>query len=219
MFVLLSIIFSAAGCSPTSEEVEATPTPIPTAVIPTKPTYTVERGEVIQEMQFTARVAPVIQEELFFRTNGRVRNIYLDEGDEVEEGQIIADLEFLDDLERQLASDQLRLRRAEINVENAEIALDLFINSKPSPEVILAEAEKKLAEAEQAVSKAERALGMTTLTASQANIDAAYAQVVLTEQAYERARENFEPYANKPENNINRARLQAALSAAEQGCC
>jgi len=217
LLVLVSIIVSVTGCSSASpEEADATPTPIPTAVIPTKPTYTVERGEVIEEMQFTARVAPVVQEELFFRANGRVRNVYFEEGDDVAVGQVIADLEFLDDLERQLTSDQLRLRGGEINVENAQLALDLFKQNTLSTEMVLALAEKNLADAEQAVSKAARALGLTQLTADQADIDAAYAQVVLTEDVLERARERFEPYASKPENNINRARLQADLSSAEQ---
>jgi multidrug efflux pump subunit AcrA (membrane-fusion protein) len=171
---------------------------------------------VIEEMQFTARVAPVVQKELFFRTDGRVRNVYMEEGDEVESGQVIADLEFLDDLERQLAADQLRLRRAEINVENAQLALDLFKQNKPSSITIQAQAEKELADAEQAVSKAARALGLTQLTADQADIDAAYAQVVLAQEALDRAKERFEPYANRPENNLTRANLQAALSAAEQ---
>ena len=126
------------------------------------------------------------------------------------------DLEFLDELERQLSSDQLSLRRAEIQVNNAQIALDLYKQSKPSPEMVLAQAAKDLADAQQAVEKAERALGITQSTASQANIDAAYAQVILAEQALDRARDNFEPYANKPENNLTRAQLQAALSAAEQ---
>ncbi len=84
------LIFSAAGCSsPGSAEAEVTPTPYPTAVIPTKPTYTVERGEVVEELQFSARVAPVVQEELFFRTDGRVRCVYADDGDSFEEGQIV----------------------------------------------------------------------------------------------------------------------------------
>jgi HlyD family secretion protein len=92
----------------------------------------------------------------------------------------------------------------------------LYKQSKPSPEMVLAQAAKDLADAQQAVEKAERALGITQSTASQANIDAAYAQVILAEQALDRARDNFEPYANKPENNLTRAQLQAALSAAEQ---
>ena len=197
-------------------ESDATPTPYPTAIVPTKPTYTVESGEVVEELQFSARVAPVVQTELFFRTDGRVRGVYVEEGDIVIEGQIIADLEFLDDLERQLASDQLRLRRAEIQVDNAQLNLDLFQQNQPSPENVQAQASKNLAEAEKAVEMAARALGITQLTANQANIDAAYAQVVISEKSLEQAQERFEPYASKPENNITRANLQAQLSAAEQ---
>ncbi len=217
LIVLVSLVLSAAGCSASdAAEAEATPTPYPTAIIPTKPTYTVERGEVIEKLQFSARVAPVVQAELFFRTDGRVRGVYVEDGDSVEEGQVIADLEFLDDLERQLSSDQLRLRRSEIYVENAQLALDLFEQSEPSPEIVQAQATKELADAEQAAEKAARSLGLTQLTANQADIDAAYAQVILAEQALDRARERFEPYANKPDNNLTRAHLQAELSAAEQ---
>ena len=90
------------------------------------------------------------------------------------------------------------------------------MKNTPSSELVLALAGKTLADAEDTVSKTARALGLTQLTANQADIDAAYAQVVLTEESLERARERFEPYANKPENNINRARVQADLSAAEQ---
>jgi RND family efflux transporter MFP subunit len=216
LLLLLSIFLSSCSFSSTDTEEQATPTPFPTAIIPTKPTYTVERGEVIEEMQFSARVAPIVQEPLFFRTNGRVRGVYVEAGDEVQAGQVIADLEFLDDLERQLASDQLRLRRAEIQMENSRIALALFEQSKPLPEIVQAQAAKNLADAQQAVQKTERALSLTQSTADQASIDAAYAQMLLAEQALERAQERFEPYAGKPESNLTRANLQAALSAAEK---
>jgi RND family efflux transporter MFP subunit len=211
---LLTLISCSSTASPDQEQ--ATPTPVPTAIVPTKPTYNVQRGEVIEEIQFSGRVAPVIQESLFFRTSGRVRNVYVEEGDTVTAGQVIADLEFLDDLERQLATDQLSLRRAEIYVENAQIALDLFVLNKPTPEMVQAEAAWALAEAQDAVTRAQRAFGITQATANQSSIDAAYAQMLMAEQALERAKTNFEPFANKPETNLTRARLQAALSAAQQ---
>ena len=51
------MIISTVGCSSTSTETseESTPTPLPTSIIPTKPTYVVEKGDVIEEMQFNAR--------------------------------------------------------------------------------------------------------------------------------------------------------------------
>jgi RND family efflux transporter MFP subunit len=73
-----------------------------------------------------------------------------------------------------------------------------------------------VAEAEKAVADAERAYHLTQSTASQADIDAAFAQIILSEQNLDRAREAFEPYQNKPEDNLERARLQSQLSAAQQ---
>ena len=56
---------------------EPTPTPIPTSVIPIKPTYTVKVGEIMRERTFSGRVAPVVEEALFFRVSGRVRSVYV----------------------------------------------------------------------------------------------------------------------------------------------
>ena len=52
--------------------------------------------------------------------------------------------------------------------------------------------------------------------ASQATIDTAQAQVVLAEDALERAEAQFRPYENKPESNLIRANLLTRLAAAEQ---
>jgi multidrug resistance efflux pump len=55
-----------------------------------------------------------------------------------------------------------------------------------------------------------------TTTASQADIDAAEANVVLMKDALDKAKEDFKPYENKPEDNLNRAEYQARLAAAQQ---
>src|SRR5690554_3384235 len=81
----------------TGQQDEATPTPIPTAIVPLKPTYEVKTGEIVRETSFTGRVSPVVENELFFRTGGRVRTIYFARNDVVKAGDVIADLE-IDDL-------------------------------------------------------------------------------------------------------------------------
>jgi len=96
-----------------------TPTPIPTPIVPTKPVYEVQTGEVIDIVQFSGRVAPVEEVELFFRTGGRVRNIFVERDDLVVEGQVLADLE-IDDLERDLATGLLELERVEQALEEAQ---------------------------------------------------------------------------------------------------
>jgi RND family efflux transporter MFP subunit len=219
VIMLLGVIIlgsGLSGCSSTSSQELPTPTPIPTPIVPTKPTYEVMVGEITKELQFNARVAPVTEEELFFRTSGRVRNVYVEKGDEVTKDQVLADLEFLDNLERQYEADKLALRKAEIYAENAQHYLDLFKLTTASPELQEAQARLALAEAQKAVADTERAYNLTKSTASQADIDAAYAQTILAEESLEKARDAFEPYENKPEDNLVRAQLQSRLSAAQQ---
>jgi multidrug efflux pump subunit AcrA (membrane-fusion protein) len=75
-------------------------------------------GEVVDVLEFTGRVTAVNEEDLFFRTDGFVRNIYFKRDDFVKEGDIIADLE-IDSLERNLAAAQLQLERAQVRLDVA----------------------------------------------------------------------------------------------------
>ena len=126
--IALSLILSGCALLPAGRSAEiaaneATPTPIPTSVIPVKPTYTVKIGEILRERTFSGRIAPVVEEALFFRSSGRIRNVYASRNDFVTAGQIIADLE-IDDLERELTSAQLNLERAQSRLYSAEKELE-----------------------------------------------------------------------------------------------
>jgi HlyD family secretion protein len=94
-------------------------------------------------------------------------------------------------------------------IEDAQNALE----DAQNPELQQALALQAIADAEKALEIAERNLRILQTPASQADIDAAKAQVVLAQQALERAQDLFEPYENKPEDNIVRAQLLASLSA------
>ncbi len=98
---------------------EADVTPIPTPVVPTKPTYTVQRGEVVNEIEFTGRITPVKEVELSFHTNGYVRKMYVQRGEAVKAGQVLADLE-VSDLENQLAQAKLSLKTSETQLVAAQ---------------------------------------------------------------------------------------------------
>lgn len=126
--IALSLILSSCALLPAGRSAEiaaneATPTPIPTSVIPVKPTYSVKIGEILRERTFSGRIAPVVEEALFFRSSGRIRNVYASRNDFVTAGQIIADLE-IDDLERELTSAQLNLERAQSRLYSAEKELE-----------------------------------------------------------------------------------------------
>ncbi|MFC1997211.1 efflux RND transporter periplasmic adaptor subunit [Chloroflexota bacterium] len=96
--------------------------------------------------------------------------------------------------------------------KDAEDALDDLNN----PELQQALALEAIAVAKKAIENAEKKLGITTGTANQADIDAAWAQVILSEKALEDAQEDFEDHAKKPVDNLTRANYQAKLSAAQQ---
>ena len=103
-----------------------TPTPIPTAVVPIKPTYTVQRGELVSQLEFSGRISPEVEEDLFFRADGRVRTVLAKRNDMVTTGQILAELE-IDALERELESAQLELERSQVRLEQAQSELEYQI--------------------------------------------------------------------------------------------
>jgi multidrug efflux pump subunit AcrA (membrane-fusion protein) len=74
---------------------------------------------VVKTVEFNGRVAPVIEQELFFQTSGFVRNVFVKRDEFVTKGQVLADLE-IDSLERELASAQLELERVQQQLEKAE---------------------------------------------------------------------------------------------------
>lgn len=132
VWAILITGFILSSCSGVTSKEEPTPTPLPTVAALAKPTYTVQRGEVVESLTFTGRIAPINNTEIFFRTNGRIRKIYVEEGDVIKTGQVIADLEGIDDLQRQVALKQLNLQRVQIYADNAQLNYDIFIDTTPT---------------------------------------------------------------------------------------
>lgn len=106
----------------------ATPTPIainlPTKLVgtpaaPTQTTYTVQSGEVRQGETYTGRVVLARQEDLFFRRNGPVAQVYVKDGDKVQAGDIIATLDDVM-LQLDLESAQLGVQIAQENLTQAQ---------------------------------------------------------------------------------------------------
>jgi len=150
--VLLAILIAVTGCARAAapQEEEATPTPIPTPIVPVKPTYQVQRGEVVKSIQFTGRIAPVVEEELFFRTSGYVGTVYVKRNQQVKTGDLLGELETTD-LQNQLAQAQAELEAIQISagrqiteataaLKIAELRLATIKAENPDLQVISAEA-------------------------------------------------------------------------------
>lgn len=103
---------------------EPTPTPIPTAQIALKPTYRVQRGDVVRTATFSGRISPQQEEALFFRTDGRIRSVFFKRNDLVKQGDVIAEFE-IDALERDLTAAELELERAQVTLDEALRNLEL----------------------------------------------------------------------------------------------
>lgn len=151
---LLAALVVLAGC--TSSQGAPTPTPIPTMPVVARPTYTVQIGDAVEELEFSGRIAPVVEEALFFRTSGYVGNIYVQRDDRVQEGEVLAELETTD-LRNQLAQAQAELEAIELGSERrlaeaqaalhtAELRLAQARVNDPTPQVTIAEVDLERAQ-------------------------------------------------------------------------
>ncbi len=171
-----------------------TATPIPTAPAAARPTYTVQRGTVQEELTFTGRWRPRDQTTLSFPIGGTVSQVNVRRGDAITAGTLLAQYD-TSDLENQLASAQINLETAQtslneqgtsgtqavedatINLANANLSLQNSQNSLPWTSV--ASARLNLDTAEDDLYDAERSYfeAISDPTASASVVDNAYQQL------------------------------------------
>lgn len=132
LLILLWMSLAAVGCASDQSTVEPTPTPRPTAV---KPIFKVERGNMVIRTTLGGRAVPQKSAGVAFATDGEVGNVFVQVGDYVEQGQLLADLAVLKDLETQWAKASAdaqyeetlsnnTLKRAEIKLQIAQLNLE-----------------------------------------------------------------------------------------------
>lgn len=166
------------------------------------------------------RLVPKESVQLSFVTGGQVAEILVQEGDQVAKGDVIARLGDREALEAGLAgaeldllASNLELTAAKLDLLNAQKSYDDLYENWPQAAT---QAQQNLTDARQGVHDTERNLNYKTSSASKADIDAAWAQVVLAEDVLDKAKEDFEPYENKPEDNLMRANFQTRLAEAQK---
>ncbi len=208
LFPLIAVIsVFLAACTQTQS------TPVPdTGDIP----FVVDDEKVFAE----GHLVPKEFVRLAFVASGRVAEILVEEGDVVNAGEVVARLGDREILEAAVAGAQLEISAAELekvaaeaDLLSAELALEALNENWPQQATL---AQQALKDARQRQYNANRNLGYLTSAASQTDIDLAFTQVVLAENALERAKENFEPYENKPADNLVRAAFQQKLAEAQK---
>jgi multidrug resistance efflux pump len=177
---------------------------------------------------------PIQQMELSFGTGGFVESVEIGVGESVRAGQVLVRLDSteaglaLQQAEAELAAAQanydlvVAITPAEQKVSISAANLDLIAAQQAlaaihaDADLAAAGALQAVVDAQKAVDDAQRYLNGITSTANQAFIDAAYANTILAQASLDKAKEAYEPWRNKPENNITRATLLSKLAQALQ---
>lgn len=142
MFVALAVLL--AGCGSGQTVSEATPTPFPT---PIRPTFTVQRGDITVEAKLNGRVLPLALHTVYFEIVGQVQEIYANVNDVVEEGQLLGELAEAQELRAQADETQRIIRRAQIDLEIAQLTLDQFQSQgRSAAEIKIQELQVELAQ-------------------------------------------------------------------------
>ncbi len=215
VILAFSLVIILSACSTGAEETAA---PEPIAV------------NFSQTVSATGEVVPEQEALLSVSAGGVVEDVLINKGDDVSAGQVLVQLEGTEQQVAAVSAAELELAHAKFaldalfkdtdllaaqalrSAETAEEALEDLNN----PELQQALALQAVADAQKAVDTTERNARYTQSTASKADIDAQKAQVVMARDALDKANEDYEPHANKPEDNLTRAHFLSRQAAAQQ---
>jgi len=143
LFVGLSMVLSACGGQTLSE---VTPTPFPT---PVRQTFTVQRGDITIEAKLNGRVSPLALHTVYFEINGQVSEVFANVNDVVTEGQLLGELVEARDLRAKTEETRRTIRRAQINLEIAQLTLEQYkAQGRPEYEIRIQELHVELAQME-----------------------------------------------------------------------
>jgi len=171
--VVLSVLITLlAGCQglfgrPVEEEA-ATPTPIPTPIVPEEPTYLVQRGKVTNQLEFTGRISPVEETALYFKMGGYVKRVLVERNDLVQAGDLLAELE-IDDLLKQMAQAEVSLNSAQLRLDEAEKSLERqIVNAEWALQIAQVRLKETEKANEQQLAEAQRALKVAQIRLAEA---------------------------------------------------
>jgi multidrug resistance efflux pump len=195
--MILALLASAAlltGCSQGSQSRAA-------AQDQTVPVVTASPNIVAE-----GSVVPNQSSWLVFARPGRVAEVLVEEGQDVEAGQVIARLGDRQQLEASLAGTELELLSAEQDLQRLTDKAPLLGR----------QAQTDLAEAERDFIAAQEALEEIDTRDFEDDLDAEWSRVLDARDALRDAQEEAEKYASLAEDNANRKRADDALEAAQK---
>ena len=175
----------------------ATSTPQQTTV----PTVKDQAGVIVE-----GNLMPNEFVNLSYNIGGTIAKVLVNEGDTIEAGEVIAQLDQHDRLAAAVAN-------ADLELTNARLALKTL---QDNSNVDTAAGLQGVADARDAVRDAERYLNNLKSGSRGTDLDKAQANVVLLKDRLKTANEDYASYRNKPEDNVTRARYLSILADAQR---
>lgn len=195
-------------------------------------TAVARKGDLVVSASGAGSVIAAREVNLGFDESGTLIELFAGVGDKVNAGDILARL----DTEKSEAEIALSIAQAQLNVLNAQQSLDdiyasigmdaaealkavedaeATLDTLFDVELQQAEAQKEVAELEEALAEAQRDYNNVRQTASQSEIDAAKAKLVIAENDLKYQQDLFKEYADKPDTNLEKAHRQLMLNEAQ----
>lgn len=191
--ILLVLLAALTACTAFSQNEAPTATPPPLEQVP-------------PIVSATGVVVPSRWSRLSLAAAGTIAELPIQVDDRVAAGQPLIQLDGEKDL---LAA----ITAAELEIASAQRALDDLYRD---PEMRIANANEELVAAKQAVKDAQQYLDNLRSAAKQVDVEQAKANLALAKKKLDDAIDDYEPYANKSENNLMRATLLSKKAQAQK---
>jgi len=166
----------------------------------------VELGNLTATIGATGTVRANQSAKLYWETAGTVETVTIDIGDQVQQDERLASLK--------TSSLPQNVILAQSELKSAQDELETFYDSYGA--LGKADAEKSVAEAQDALEDAQRDYSYETTISPQVDIDQAFANMILARDKLDKVEDDYEPYADKPEDNLTRASLLSKLAQARR---
>jgi HlyD family secretion protein len=185
-----------------------TPQPLPTVMLGTmSPTSQASTQSPLGGVVASGIVVPAQQTQMVFSLGAKVKTVSVAEGDHVTAGQVLVTLEGSEKLAAAVAAANLELLSAQQALNNLNDQADLA----------RAQAQQTLANAQKALKDAQDDRYRKNLArVSQATLDQVRADLIIAQDELDKAQENYDKFAYRPENDLMRAQAFSRLSAAQQ---
>jgi multidrug resistance efflux pump len=197
MSLLIIVMVLASGCNGMPGLPGMSGATEPTAEATAQPITEMD-GNITAE----GKLVPKDSVQLAFTTSGQVAEVLIKEGDLIKKGETLARLSGRKQLEAAIAAAEFELFSAQQALQALEDDLGTAQN----------QALAAVNTARQAVHDTERRANSLGGVADKNDIDIANTQVIFAKNALDKAQENFDRYANYPEDNLIRAKLKVELA-------